>query len=63
MGHVPRPRPVAVAAALVVHVLPLGAAVGFLVAVGLPVLALALVCVEAGMVALVALARRAPRDG
>jgi hypothetical protein len=60
---VPRPRPAAVALVLGVYVLPVGAAVVFLLAHDLPVLAIALVVVELTMVGLVVLARRDPDAG
>lgn len=49
------------AAVLLLYVLPLGATVVALVAVGLPVLAVGLVVVELGVVGAIALARRPPR--
>jgi hypothetical protein len=55
-----RPRPSTVALVLAVYVLPLTAAVLFLVSVGLPVLALGLVAVEGAVVAAVVVARRDP---
>jgi hypothetical protein len=51
-----------VAVVLGVYVLPLTAAVVYLLSVGLPVLAIALVVVEAFVVGLVVVARRWPAE-
>jgi hypothetical protein len=59
---VARPSPTTVLLLLVVYVLPLGAAVAYLLWVGLPVLAAGLVAVETAVVTAVLLAKRGSGD-